>query len=153
DKFGRIFYHFRYKDVLFLMLNSDDPPAGPNAAGSIGQEQLAFARKTLEQNANVRWTLVFVHRPLWNGDVKKNGWADVETALATRPYTVFCGHFHQYQKYVRNGRNYYQFATTGGASRMRGVDYGEFDEVVWVTMKKDGPLLANILLDSVQADD
>ena len=31
-----------------------------------------------------------------------------------------------------------------GSSRMRGVPYGEFDHIVWVTMKKDGPLLANI---------
>jgi len=32
---------------------------------------------------------------------------------------------------------------------MRGVEEGEFDHFVWVTMKKDGPVLANILLDAV----
>ncbi|MBI3407508.1 MAG: metallophosphoesterase [Planctomycetes bacterium] len=153
DKLGRLYYQFRYKNVLFLMLNADDPPGSPNGIGSFGQEQVAYAKKILEQNQNVRWTLVFVHRPLWNGDTKKNGWGDVEAALGVRPYTVFCGHLHQYQKYVRNGRNYYQLATTGGASRMRGVEYGEFDEIVWVTMKKDGPLLANLVLESIQTDD
>jgi hypothetical protein len=29
------------------------------------------------------------------------------------------------------------------------VRYGEFDHVVWVTMKKDGPLLANVMLDGI----
>jgi hypothetical protein len=32
---------------------------------------------------------------------------------------------------------------------MRGVRYGEFDHIAWVTMKKDGPLIANIMLDGV----
>ena len=45
--------------------------------------------------------------------------------------------------------NYYQLATTGGGSRLRGVRYGEFDHIVWVTMKKDGPVLANVMLDGV----
>jgi hypothetical protein len=77
----------------------------------------------------------------------------VEEALKDRPYTVFCGHVHRYQKFVRQGRNYYQLATTGGGSRMRGVSYGEFDHIVWVTMKKDGPVLANVMLDSILPDD
>ena len=45
--------------------------------------------------------------------------------------------------------NYYQLATTGGSSKMRGVEFGEFDHFVWVTMKKDGPVLANVMLDAV----
>lgn len=32
---------------------------------------------------------------------------------------------------------------------MRGVPYGEFDHFVWITMKKEGPVLANVLLDGV----
>jgi hypothetical protein len=48
--------------------------------------------------------------------------------------------------------NYYQLATTGGASRMRGIKYGEFDHLVWVTMKKDGPLLANLTLDGIYTE-
>ena len=65
---------------------------------------------------------------------------------AGRPYTVFAGHLHHFRKYVRQGQNYYQLATTGGGSRMRGVRYGEFDQIAWVTMKKDGPVMANVLL-------
>jgi len=67
--------------------------------------------------------------------------------------TAFAGHIHRYQKYVRNGQNYYQLATTGGDSRMRGVSYGEFDHITWVTVKKNGPVLANILLYGVYPED
>src|SRR5207237_5175905 len=44
-------------------------------------------------------------------------------------------------------------ATTGGASKLRGPEYGEFDHLVWVTMKKDGPILANVLLDGILPED
>ncbi len=62
---------------------------------------------------------------------------------------MFCGHVHRYQMFDRNGTNYYQLATTGGGSRLRGVEYGEFDHVAWVTMKKDAPLIANVMLDGI----
>jgi 3',5'-cyclic AMP phosphodiesterase CpdA len=152
QRYGRRHYHFVYRDVLFLCLNTDDPPgSGP---GNLGAEQVAYAKKALAKNAGVRWTIVALHKPIWTaGDLEKRGWAAVEKALADRPYTVFCGHIHRYRKYVRQERNYYQLATTGGGSRMRGVSYGEFDHVVLATMKKTGPVLANILLDSVLPDD
>ena len=98
----------------------------------------------------MRWTIVAVHRPLWTAAYgAKNGWGDVEKSLKGRSYTVFAGHVHRYEKFVRQDMNYYQFATTGGSSMMRGLEYNEFDQLVWVTMKKDGPLLANLLLDSI----
>ncbi len=151
DKFGRRYYHFLYKNVLFLMLCADDPN---DKLGKIGEAQLAYIKKTLEDNRGVRWTIVALHRPLWTEeDPEKNGWLKVEELLAGRPYTVFCGHIHVYRKFVRNGMNYYQLATTGGASRVRGVRYGEFDHFTWVTMKKDGPVLANVLLDGVFPED
>lgn len=147
DKLGRTYYHFLYRNVLFLMLNNDDPPG---SGGNIGKEQIDYARKVLKENNGVRWTIVSMHRPLWTfSDGKKNGWAEVEQALTGRPYTVFVGHVHRYQKFVRNGQNYYQLATTGGGSKLRGPEYGEFDHIVWVTMKKDGPVLANVLIDGI----
>jgi hypothetical protein len=46
--------------------------------------------------------------------------------------------------------NYYQLATTGGGSRLRGLRYGEFDHVAWVTVKKDNdPIIANLMLDGI----
>jgi len=150
EKFGRRYYHFVYRDVLFLVLNSDDPPA----SGSISAEQLDYVKSALEKNAGVRWTIVALHKPIWaEGSVAKNGWLEVEKLLAGRKYTVFAGHVHRYKKFVRNGMNYYQLATTGGGSRLRGVRYGEFDHIVWVTMKDEGPVLANVMLDGIYPED
>lgn len=150
ERFGRRYYHFVHRNVLFLMLCSDDPYA---ADGGIGKEQIAYAQTALRENDGVRWTIVALHRPLWaQSNLDKNGWLEVEKALAGRPYTVFAGHIHRYQKFVRQGMNYYQLATTGGGSKLRGVKYGEFDHLVWVTMKKDGPVLANLMLDGIYSE-
>jgi predicted phosphodiesterase len=147
-RFGRSSYHFVYRDTLFLMLSSEDLPA------QIDKGQIAQVRKVLADNAKVRWTMVFVHRPLWDAnDGRGNGFAQVEAALAGRNYTVFCGHIHSFKKYVRQGMNYYQLATTGGGSLMRGVSFGEFDHFTWVTMKNSGPVISHVLVDSVLKED
>jgi hypothetical protein len=150
-KFGRVHYHFVYRQVLFLILNSGDPTGKEDA---LSPAQVAWARKVLEDNADVRWTIVAIHVPLWvKPNVEKNGWLEMEKALSDRAYTVFAGHVHRFQKFVRQGRNYYQLATTGGGSKVRGVRYGEFDQIAWVTVKKDGPVIANLLLDGIYPED
>lgn len=147
ERYGKRYYHFVYKNTLFLVLNSENPPNGMN---TIDPEQQEWVAKTLEANKDVRWTFVYLHRPIWNAkDLEKNGWATVEKALAGRKYNVFVGHVHTYHVYERNGMKYYQLATTGGGSRMRGQEYGEFDHVAWVTMKKDAPVIAQVVLDGV----
>jgi UDP-2,3-diacylglucosamine pyrophosphatase LpxH len=143
-RYGKRYYHFVYKNTLFLSLCSENPP---DQMGAIDKEQQDWVAKTLDANKDVRWTFVFLHKPIWNAkDQEKNGWAAVEKALAGRKYNVFCGHVHRYQVFHRNGTEYYQLATTGGGSRMRGVEYGEFDHVAWITMKKDAPIIANVML-------
>lgn len=147
-RYGKRYYHFIYKDVLFICMNSEDP------VSTISDEQVAYFEKVLADNPNVRWTLGFVHKPLWVAtNIKQNNWAAIEKALQGRKYTIFCGHTHRYQKYIRNGMNYYNLATTGGGSRMRGAEYGEIDHVVWLTMSKDGPRVANINLEGLLPDD
>jgi hypothetical protein len=143
-KLGRRHYHFVYRNTLFLMLCTEDLP------GKIGKEQIQWVRKTLADNAKVRWTMVFLHRPLWDElGVAESGFVEVEKALAGRKYTVFCGHIHSFQKYVRQGMNYYQLATTGGGSFLRGVRFGEFDHFSWVTMREPEPVISHLLLSSV----
>jgi hypothetical protein len=150
ERYGKKYYHFTYKNVLFLCLCSENPPD----MGTIDKEQQEWAAKTLEANKDAKWTFVFLHKPIWAArDLQKNGWAAVEKALAGRKYNVFCGHVHRYQVFERNGTKYYQLATTGGGSKLRGVEYGEFDHVAWVTMKKDRPLIAQVMLDGIFPDD
>jgi 3',5'-cyclic AMP phosphodiesterase CpdA len=145
-RYGKRYYHFTYRNVLFLALDTEDGPQG----NKLSKEQQDFAVKALQENANVRWTIVLTHKPIWTArDQDAAGFAAVEKALAGRKYTVFCGHVHRYQRFVRNGMDYLQLATTGGGSKLRGLEYGEFDQIAWVTMKPDGPKIANVLLDGV----
>jgi hypothetical protein len=151
EKFGRRYFHFSYKGVLFVVLDTEETI---EKSTGIGPEQLAWLRQTLADNRDARWTVVCMHKPLWTtGDLARSGWADAEDALAGRSYTVFAGHKHRYEKFERNGQRYYMLATTGGASKLRGLPYGEFDQIVWVTMKKEGPRLANLMLEGVYTDE
>lgn len=154
NRFGQIYYHFVYKNVLFLCLHTEDFPEGTKQAARISPEQTAYFAKVLAENKNVRHTIVFMHRPLWaQVSLDDIGFTAFENLLLDRPYTVFAGHVHHYQKFVRHGRNYYQLATTGGGSKLRGMQYGEFDQIAWITMKKDNLVIANVLLNGILPED
>ena len=118
EHFGSRHYAFVYKKVLFLCLNSQDgktwrPPL-------IGPEQIAWAKKELARHKDVRWTMVFIHQPVWLSEEgiilprkgkeilnrHDTGWPEIEAALEGRNHTVFAGHFHHYVKYRRNQNNY-----------------------------------------------
>lgn len=154
-KFDRTWYHFTYRDCLFLVLNSEDPPCPDKTPYQFSQEQRKWVAATLDANRDVRWTFVFMHKPTWtfeNTDHAQLGWTDIEDMLQGRKYSVFAGHKHVYARYIRKGMEYYMLATTGGASTMTGLADGKFDHFVWVTMK-DRPVIGNVLLDGIQNSD
>ncbi len=137
-----------YKNVLFLLLNTEYSPGVGD--GRLGKEQIAAAKRALQDNSTVRWTIVALHKPLWTSSkLDKTGWPEIEKVLGSRRYTVFAGHKHRYECFVRQGRLYYILGTTGGGSLLRAAPFGEFDHVVWVTMKKQGPVLANLMLEGI----
>jgi hypothetical protein len=149
--FGVSYYHFVYNDVLFLCLNSEDNFRG-SGRGTVDDAQYEYIKKALEDNPDVKWTMVFIHQPLWVQEDTKR-WKDVEKLLEGRKHNVFAGHYHRYWKTERNKGNYIALATTGGWSPLRGRAYGEFDHVVWVTMTEEGPILANLFLDGIWDED
>ena len=156
-RFGPSYYRFVYRDVLFLVLNSelfrmvgtDESLPGPWSQA----EQLAFVEETLAEFPDPRWTIVLVHQPLWDYPTVLDDWLRLEAMLGERDYTVFAGHRHRYVRHVRNDRKYVTLATTGGGSSLRGEIYGEFDQVAMVTMTAAGPRLANLRLDGIAGDD
>lgn len=163
-RLGRTYYHFLYRGVLFLCVDTDDPPQR-----CIGDQQIEYFRRVLDAHRDVRWTMVFMHRPTWladySGKTPKNSEA-FESLLAGRNYTVFAGHDHKYSKAVRGGRAHYVLSTTGAqgrgevyitsrgnrSMRLLGLEKGEFDHIVWVTMTDEGPVVANLLLDGILDD-
>lgn len=146
QRHGSPWWSFVHKDVLFLCLHTEDRPLG-----GLGADQIAWAQRTLAENAHVRWTLVFMHRPLWR-EQNQAGFEQISAALKGRPHTVFASHEHTYLKSGLDGMNYYVLATAGGGSPLRGVEVGEFDHVTWVTMKPNGPVVANLTLDGILPD-
>lgn len=155
ERFGPLWYSFDYKNVHFVCLCSEDP------LFRINEKQLAWLEKDLEQSEDARWTLVFIHKPLWFiseryigfGMEDTTNWKPVEKLLHDRRHTVFAGHSHFYSQFNRNGTKFYQLATTGGISQLRGVQYGEFDHITWLTMEEDGPRVVNLLLDGIVPGD
>lgn len=184
--FGRSYYHFRYKGVLFLALNSElfEAPADwhsgpyPKEWRERQQEQMTYVEEVLADNQEVRWTFVFIHKPYWRARWERpenlkahagdpppwerqthvpEDWARIEAMLADRNYSIFAGHLHSYDyqddSADKHSHDKIAMATMGGISRMRGVDYGEFDHFAWVTMTEDGPVIANLLLEGVLGKD
>lgn len=146
-KFGRSYYHFLYKDVLFVVLNTERTRPG-GGDPSIDPEQRQYLADVLAKTPNARWTLLFMHQPVWSVGHDKS-WAEVEKVLGERPFTAIAGHMHTYEYVSRGGRDLITLGTTGGGSQLRGEAYGEFDHVTWVTMKKSGPVIANLHLDGI----
>ena len=164
---GRTYYHFVYKDVLFLCLDTQDPPKSHKTT-NVSDEQLAYIKKVLSRHKDVRWTCIFFHQPMWietpsNKDVR-NVWPQIVNLLGDRNYTVFSGHYHRYLKEVKNGMNHYILSLTGAggfqkgeliarAEKPAGVEYCNFDHIMWVTMTDEGPLVSNILLEGIYNDE
>lgn len=196
ERFGgtRQYSHFRYKDALFLLVSTEDPPkdsdtifktdpetakmlddayqatkaaarAGASAAEllelarpveeyfgkiHISDAQVEYFRKVLADNADVRWTFVFMHAPAWYSpaghEVDPGNFAHIEEAMADRDYTVFAAHTHTYNYTERYGRDYITTAMTGALNVPR---LGAIDHIVWVTMTKDGPKIANLLMNGI----
>lgn len=147
ERYGKAWYHFVYKNVLFITMDSNDGD-GLN----ISRSQIDYVKKAIADNPNVRWTMLYMHHPVWNYK-DFNGFSEIETALQSRPYTVLAGHNHQYLKTQRNNRNYYILASTGGGSQLRGPRFQEFDHITWVTFTDEGPELVNLALSGIHNDD
>ena len=158
----RTYYSFVYKNVLFVCLDTMDNRVLNARDCGVTKAQYAWFRKTLEENPDVRWTFVFMHQPgIWS----KPDWIEFEEkVLKERKYTVFAGDWHCYLHAKRHGHDYYVLSVAGGTSAvhtydsqwrpvLKGPEYGEMDHITWVTMTKQGPVVANILVDGILRGD
>ena len=170
ERFGKPYYHFIYKNVLFLCLNTQDVGEGHDYP-YITQKQREYVKRILDENTDVRWTFVFMHQPLWayppemfeeeeDEDSRReetflprvggSGWPEIEGQLRQRKHTVFAGHAHRYVHFNRNNSDYIVLATTGGGrKKLRGPLHGEFDHIMMVSMMDEAPRIANLMLDGI----
>jgi hypothetical protein len=179
ERYGPLHYHFVYRDVLFLVIDTEDHTdefrerirSARNEAvallnagetqryqeseyfrmperqtGAIGPDQAAYFERVIAEHPDVRWTMLFMHKPIWNAAVE-TGFDRIEAALADRAFSVFAGHYHMFSHEIRNGRAYTQLATTGG-SQSASSDRA-FDHVTLVSMTDEGPSVAHVKLDGI----
>lgn len=146
-RYGRRYYNFTYKDVLFIILDSND-----DDDHNLTDKQTDFALKAISDNPDARWTFVLMHHPIWKYDTDGK-FERIEDALASRKHTVIAGHEHHYQHIERKKTNYYVLGTTGAGSALRGEKFGEMDHIVWMTMTDNGPVMANLKLDGILSHD
>lgn len=179
ERYRARYYHFVYKNVLFLILDSEDfadermqeiyearaaaleIQAGPEPekyagseyfnmperqTGTVREEQAAYFRKVIADNPQVRWTFLFMHKPVWRNE-NATEFQSIEAALADRPYTVINGHFHSYSLTERNGRDYIHLATTSGSQNP--ADKMAFDHVTLITMESGVPSIVNLRMDGI----
>ena len=177
-RYGPRYYHFRYRDVLFLMMDSEDYSEKrmyeiyqardtalrvingelegkyeestyynmpERRLGSLGAEQLAYFTEVLEEQKDVRWTFVLMHKPLWLRE-GNNGLGGLETILKERNYTVFNGHFHSFSHRIRHDMEYIMLGTTGGAQNPE--DPNAFDHISLVRMA-DKPVITHLKLEGI----
>jgi len=186
ERRGPQYYHFRYKDVLFVVLDSEDAerPTPPNMEEDIAtynrlkkedpqkamafivewmktpeaqeafghsakvefpEEQRAWFKEILANNADVRWTFVFLHEPVW--DNPSDSFKEMDQAIQGRDYTFFAGHTHYYDYDLINGHEYITVGSAGAAFVHDGP--GNVDHLTWVAMTDDGPEIAGIALKGI----
>ncbi len=179
ERLGPRYYHFVYKNVLFLVVDTEDntPERSQeifelrnaaikvveeegwdafanteyanipeNAAGNVSSEQADYFERVIAENPGVRWTFLFMHKAAWERGTE-SGFARIETALTSQPYTVFHGHVHAYKHIERLGRDYIRLATTGGVQL---PEHGRsMDHLTLVTVDNNGVDIANLLMSGV----
>ena len=179
ERYGSRYYYFIYKNVLFLVLDTEDythdrmreiylaraayievlegdqPEKAlemeyyrmpEHVTGEVGTAQSTYFQKVIADPPDVRWSILFMHKPVWRRDDEPE-FSAIESALSDRPYTVFNGHFHSYSHTVKNGRDYITLGTTGGAQSAEGSM--SFDHVTLVTVTDDRPSIANLKLEGI----
>jgi len=182
DRHGPSYYYFVYRNVLFMVLDSEDAPrldpppgmeekiqlynrlqtedpekakkmlaefmkdeaivAGLSKPVEFPDEQLNWIKKTLEENAEVRLTFLFMHEPCWENP--SESFKAIQALLKDRTFTWFAGHLHYYDYDNIDGREYITMGPAGASWHHDGP--GNVDHITWITMTEDGPQIGNIAL-------
>jgi len=133
------------KEMLAEFMKDEAVVAGLTNPVEFPEEQLNWIMKTLKDNADVRWTFLFMHEPCWENP--SESFKEIQSLLKDRPFTWFAGHLHYYDYDNINGREYITMGPTGASFHHDGP--GNVDHITWITMTDDGPQIGNIALKGV----
>lgn len=114
--------------------------------GSISTSQRNYFEEVLNTNPGVKWTFVFMHKPLWKNEDNKE-WMPLEDLLSKRRHTVINGHYHSFSHEKKGENSYIMLGTTGGAQDSE--DPNSFDHITWVKIKDGVPTLSHLRMDGI----
>lgn len=146
---------FTARDNAIKLLDAGETEkaqAGPyyqmqeRVSGHIGTDQAAYFSKVIKDNPGVRWTFLFMHKPVWMNE-DRDAYKEIALALDGRPYTLLNGHFHELQHHERGGRDHIILGTTGGSQNANSTS--SFDHLTLVTVDTKEPAIAHIRLDGI----
>ena len=130
------------KAMLAEFMSDESVVAGLAQPVEFGDKQLAFLRNALAENADVRWTFLFLHEPAW--EKPSASFKTVQEMLKGRKHTFMAGHLHYYDYDNIDGVEHITMGPAGASFHQEGP--GNVDHIAWITMTENGPEFGNIAL-------
>ena len=144
DRWGPLYFSFRYKNAEFIVLNSDSTEQSNGIAG----RQLEWLRETLKQPAP-RHRFVFLHRPPL---LMKNARPLHELFKGGSVSHVFYGHHHHYHFLERDGIAYIMTNASGNSVNTL-AETGGMPHLLQVAVRGEEVNVAPIMADAIFAHD
>lgn len=144
EEMGPLFYHFQYKNTLFVVLNSDTR----EAMGSINETQMNWLRRVLAASS-ADHKFAFMHRPPFLMD---NAETLHNLFKAFGVGQVFYGHHHHYHHHQRDGVSY-TMTNAGGLMGQAEPLVGGYHHLLQVSVRSDSVDVAVIAADSIAPQD
>ena len=133
------------QEMLAEFMSDDAVIAALSKPVEFKQDQLDWIKNALAENAEVRWTFLFMHEPAWENP--SESFKEIQVLLQERDFTWFAGHLHYYDYDEIDGDEYITMGPAGASFHHDGP--GNVDHITWVTMTDDGPEIGNIALKGV----
>ncbi len=108
---GQPYYSIDLQGIHFIVLDASRWESSAKLPG----EQLDWLATDLQQAAKAQYTIVFLHKPFWDGTVTE-GKPDTLHKLFVKygVDAVFAGHYHQYFSGTYDGVKYTVLGSSGG---------------------------------------
>jgi hypothetical protein len=133
------------KELLKDFMSDEAVIAGLSQPVEFREKQMNWIKAILAENAEVRWTFLFMHEPCWENP--SESFKEIQAELKGRDHTFFAGHLHYYDYDEIDGHEHITMGPAGASFHHDGP--GNVDHMMWVTMTDDGPQMANIALKGV----
>jgi len=145
---GDPYYSFDYRVLHFIVLDV----GRWESSKEIPEEQINWLINDLQNNQNVAYTFVFMHKPFWY-ETTAEGKPDTLHSLFVNygVDAVFTGHFHEYFSGKYDGILYTGLGSSGAGTEPS--PDGLLYHFGWVTVNGDGIHIAPIKKDAVLAWD